>query len=541
MNNKKQTRGILMVVGILLLLPAFTLKRAVAQTNAEKPKIVIGMMVDQMRWDYLYKYRDRYGKGGFNRLLREGFSCENTFIRHVPTVTACGHASVFTGSVPAVNGIVGNHWYDRSMGRYVSNVEDRTVELVGVHSDEGRSPRNLLTTTIGDELRISNNYQSKVVGVSIKDRGAILPAGHAANGAFWYEDGKFITSTYYMEKLPGWVTQFNKKNWEKILMPDGWHTLYPIESYQLSTTDNKYYENIYDGEKAPVFPHKKASLSSSAFGNTLTLEFAKAAIEGYQLGKDEYTDLLTVSLSSTDKVGHRFGPNSIEIEDTYLRLDKQLEQFFTYLDNRFGKNGYLFFLTADHGANHSPGYLKEHQLPVGIIDENQIFESLEKSLIEKYGVTDIVLTETNENIYLNYKVLKEHDLSKSGVIAFITEELKMQEGIRNAVSAHKLSGTTMPQRIKNMYINGHHPTRSGDIVLIIDSGWEFEDWMGASHSDWNPFDAHIPLVWMGWHIPDGESHRNIGMTDIAPTLAALLDIQMPSGNIGYVITEITDR
>lgn len=537
--RRKLIWGIVILVCGAFTLTAFRKLNSTLPEKNEKPKIVVGLMVDQMRWDYLYKYRNRYGEGGFKRLLREGFTCENTLIKHVPTITACGHASVYTGSVPAINGIVGNSWYDRSWGRSISNVEDTTVEIVGINSDEGRSPRNLLTTTVGDELRIATGYQSKVVGVSIKDRAAILPAGHTANGAFWYDDGKFVTSTYYMKALPEWVVRFNGINWKDSLMPEGWNTLYPINTYVLSEEDDQDYEGNYGGEEKPVFPHKKASLASSPFGNVLTLEFAKAAIDGYELGKDDFTDLLAVSLSSSDRIGHQFGPNSIEIEDYYLRLDKQLETFFNYLDDRFGKKGYLFFITADHGVNHSPGYLKAHNLPTGVLGK-EVFENLAGALVKKYGTKDVVLTESNGYVYLNYEVLAQKGLDKTDVSSFIAEVLKKQPGIAYAIPADQLGDAVLPERIKSMYINGYNAGRSGDVAIMKSAGWKNGSWKGASHSDWNPYDAHIPLVWMGYGIKPGSTHRTTGMTDIAPTLAALLHIQMPSGTIGDVITEIMD-
>src|SRR5699024_10088036 len=265
----------------------------------ERPKIVVGLMVDQMRWDYLYKYWDRYGEDGFKRLLREGYKCENTMVRHIPTATACGHSSVYTGSVPAINGIVENSWYDRGWGKEIISVQDSVAKMTGDSSRTGRSPRNLLTTTIGDELRIATNYQSKVVGVALKDRASILPAGHTANAAFWRDDGKFTTSTYYMDELPDWVNRFNAINWADSLMPDGWHTLYPIETYKLSDADDKSYEkSFYEKGIKPVFPHTGTPFRATPYANVYTLKFAEAAIEGYKLGTDNFTDLLAISLSA---------------------------------------------------------------------------------------------------------------------------------------------------------------------------------------------------------------------------------------------------
>lgn len=535
---KKALLFVLILGGVTMLLALLYGDR---KKPMDKPKIVVGLMVDQMRWDYLYKFEDRYTEGGIKRLLREGFSCENTMIRHAPTVTAAGHASVYTGSVPAINGIIENAWYDREWGRKISNVEDSVVVVIGMPEQPGRSPRNMLTTTIGDELKLATNFQSKVVGVAIKDRAAILPAGHTGDGAFWgEEEGKFITSTYYMDELPDWVNSFNEFNWKDSLLPDGWHTLFPVETYHLSTEDDKSYENSFIGEDKPVFPHKKAEISQTPFGNTLTFAFAKAAIEGYELGDGDVTDLLAISLSSPDKIGHRFGPNSIEVEDNYLRLDRDLEDFFEYLDERYGKNGYLFFITADHGVNQSPGFLEEHKLPTGFMNKNEVTEKVREALKKKYGVSGIILAETDNLVYLDYDLLDKMGLDRLLVSKFIARELKKEPGIQNAFPTEAIATTTLPERAKTMVTNGYHPKRSGDVFIIRSAGWKWGSRNGASHSDWYAYDAHIPLVWMGHGIKKGHTHRNIGMTDIAPTLAALLKIQMPSGNMGEVITEITD-
>lgn len=528
---------------LLMAMTACENKRAASGGSNSRPKIIVGMMVDQMRWDYLYKYGERYGEDGFKRLLREGFSCENTLISHAPTVTAIGHSSVYTGSVPAITGIVGNGWYDRAWGRAIENVEDTTVTSVGSKSNGNRSPRNLLTTTIGDELRIATNYQSKVVGVSIKDRAAILPGGHTANGAFWYDEdaNSFITSTYYMNALPDWAVKFNAINWKDSLMRNGWNTLYPLESYVLSDKDDKSYENVFSGEDKPVFPHTKPSLSNTPFGNTLTLEFAKSAIEGYKLGEGPNTDMLAVSLSSPDKIGHRFGPNSIEVEDNYLRLDKELAEFFKYLDNKFGKDGYIFFITADHGVGHSPGYLQENKIPGDAINEDAMKERVYAQIKAKYGTADIIQAYTNGQVYLNYDVLAKKGLDKKTVASYIAGLFSQERGLVYAVSQDDLAGAPLPERIKKMYINGCNTKRSGDIFLLRSAGWKAGSVKGASHSDWYPYDAHIPLVWMGHGIKHGKTNRTVGMVDIAPTLAALLQIQMPSGNIGEVITEISNE
>jgi predicted AlkP superfamily pyrophosphatase or phosphodiesterase len=515
-------------LGLLLL-------QAASAQNPQRPKIVIGMMVDQMRWDYLYRYADRYGAGGFKRLLGEGFSCENTLINYAPTVTACGHTSVYTGTTPAVHGIIGNGWYVRSLGRDINCVEDTAMK-------GGMSPRNLLTTTVTDELRLATNFESKVVGVALKDRGAIFPAGHTANAAFWY-DGKadgFTSSPYYMQELPQWVQRFNEQKLGEQYLANGWKTLYPIETYKQSTADNKDYERPFSGEPQPVFPHRIKNARATPYGNTLTLAFARAAIENYKLGGGKATDCLVMSLSSPDAVGHQFGPNSIEAEDVYLRLDQELETFFRYLDQRFGKNSYLFFITADHGVSQSPGFLEEQRLPTGLFDSDSISTAVNEAIREKFGIAKGLLAISSYQLYLNREAFDSAGIDQAAVEKVVIRVLMKQPGIANAVSLASLGAVALPQPARDMFVNGYNPQRGGDVLMVVQPGWKDGSRMGATHSLWYPYDAHIPLVWMGWGIRHGHTNRTVSITDIAPTLAALLHIQQPSGCTGSAITEITD-
>ncbi len=515
-----------------------------------RPKLVVGIVVDQMRWDYLYRYANRYTDGGFKRLLKDGFSCENTLINYTPTITACGHTCVYTGSVPAIHGIVGNDWYSRELGRDMYCAEDSTVSTVGSTSNAGKmSPRNMAVTTIGDELRLATNFQSKVVGIAIKDRGAILPAGHSATAAYWYDGstGNWVTSTYYMQQLPDWAADFNSMKWPARYLSHPWTTLYPIESYELSTADNKPYEGPFKPGKAPVFPHELGgetgtpfkSISSTPFGNTMTLEFAKKALEAYQLGKGNVTDMLAISLSSTDYVGHQFGPNSIEIEDTYLRLDRDLATFFKYLDASVGKGQYLFFITADHGVAHVPGFMQENKLPGGSWSEARIVNDLNKQMKEQTGVDKVIAGASNYQLYLNQDAIAKAGRSLKDVRDLIINALLKDPAISNAFPLQELASTTLAEPMRTMMTNGFNRKRSGDIQIVLQPGYMDGNKTGTTHGLWYAYDAHIPLVWMGWGIHPGKSNRTIGMTDISPTIAALLHIQMPSGNAGHVIEEVT--
>ncbi len=527
-----------------------------AQTTppeVKRPKLVIGIVVDQMRWDFLYRYSDRYTADGFKRMLREGFSCENTMIPYTPTVTACGHTCVYTGSVPAVHGIVGNFWYSRELKRAVYCAEDTTVHGVGSTSPEGEmSPRNMLSTTIGDELRLATNFQSKVVGVAIKDRGAILPAGHSANAAYWYDGsaGKFITSTYYMDSMPRWVTEFNAQDLPKQYLSKPWTTLYPANTYTQSTPDEEPYEGKYSNETTTSFPHdmmkgRKSTpyevLAATPYGNTYTLDFARKLIEGYHLGSSAVIDMLCVSLSSTDYIGHQFGPNSVETEDIYLRLDKDLAAFFQYLDKTVGKNAYTVFLTADHGVVHAPAFLQQHKLPGGSFNEAKLRASLDSSL-QKWGISNGISDMENYQVYLNDNAIAAAGKNRDSVKQYLIAQLLQVPQVANAIDISQLSATTVAEPLKAMMINGYNRKRSGDIQYILQPGWlSGYAQTGTGHGVAYAYDAHIPLVWMGWGIHPGKTNTVTYMSDIAPTVAALLQIQMPSGCTGKPILEITGK
>ncbi|WP_233522458.1 alkaline phosphatase PafA [Chitinophaga silvatica] len=537
------------VAGLLGAFAALQGLNATAQVN-EKPKLIVGIVVDQMRWDYLYRYYDRYEAGGFKRMLGEGFSCENTYISHLPSFTAVGHSTIYTGSIPAIHGITGNDWPDQITGRKWYCTEDTIVQPVGTTGSEGRmSPRNLLATTITDELRLATNFRSKVVGVSLKDRASILPAGHNPNGAFWYDDSNsnFVTSSWYMNELPDWVKKFNNKKEPAKLMSRSWETMYPIKSYKLnSTEDDVAWEGTSKGEKAPVFPHELKEvfknepgiIRSTPFGNTLTLSFANAAVEGYDLGKGEATDFLTINCASTDYVGHKYGPNSIEVEDTYLRLDKDLSAFFSYLDQRVGKGNYLVFLTADHGAAHSIKFLQEHQIPAGLVERNKLIPALDSTLNARFGVSKLVSSFMNYHVSFDKEKIKAAKLDYNAVKAETVEFFQSQPGIQFAADLDNIGNSPLPEPIKSMAVNGYNPKRTGAVIVIPEPGWFEGSLKGTTHGNWNPFDIHIPLVFMGWHVKHGATNETVHMTDIAATLAAMLHIQMPSGCVGKPVKEV---
>ncbi len=542
---------LLLLTGSSLVVCAQSRQVATDKSNGiARPKLVVGIVVDQMRWDYLYRYYDRYGNGGFKRLLNEGFSCENTLINYLPSYTAVGHSTIFTGSVPSLDGIAGNDWMDQLTGKTVYCTADSTVQSVGNESEDGKmSPRNLLVTTITDELRMATNFRSRVVGVSLKDRASILPAGHTATAAYWFDDasGHFISSSYYMKALPDWVNTYNSSNQPLKLVEKGWSTLYPANTYLSSDSDNQRYEGKFNGEAAPVFPHaineiyktNKGSFRSTPFGNTLTLDFARTALNGYKLGNGPATDFLTINCASTDYVGHLFGPNSMEMEDTYLRLDRDLAAFFSMLDEKVGAGKYLVFLSADHGAAHAIGFMHEHQLPAEGWNSRPLTDSLNRLLGEKFNMQGLVRSIMNYQVNFNLAKIHAANLNYSLVKKAAADYLQQQPGISYAVDIAEIGAAPVPEPLKTMITNGYNFKRSGGVQIVLNAGWfEGIGKTGTTHGTWNPYDTHIPLLFYGWNIAHGRTSREVHMTDISATLAALLHIQMPSGCIGSVITEI---
>ncbi len=519
-----------------------------AQT-VKRPKLVVGIVVDQMRWDFLYRFADRYQEnGGFKRLMREGFACENTMIPFVPTNTGSGHAGIYTGTVPAINGITGNGWFDKEKQDIVNCTDDKDVQTIGSESNAGKmSPKRLMTSTICDELKLATNFRSKTIGIALKDRGGILPAGHSANAAYWWDSkkGDWISSTYYMQQLPVWVNDFNRSHFMDRFYADGWRTLYPIGTYVQSTTDQNDFEVHLFGQQFPYSLSNKGgtsfvSLLSTPFGNSLTTAFAKACIENEQLGVDSIADFLTISYSSTDYIGHAFGPNSIEIEDTYLRLDIELGEFVNFLDAQVGKGQYLLFLTSDHGAAHVPHFLQANKLPGDYLNMEQMLEALNDALVMEFAVQDLVLTIVNNQIVLDEKIIAENrKLNQQEIENFVIAFLKKQKGIAHAFAMNAIENVTLNAWQKKMIENGYFPSRCGQIYFVLQPQWVegFEDG-GSTHGLWNPYDAHIPLLWYGWNVQPGVSYREISMIDIAPTLAAMLHIQQPNGSVGTVITEL---
>ena len=520
---------------------------------SKSPKLVIGIIVDQMAYDFVPRYWNKYSEDGFKRLINNGFFFRNANFVHFPTNTGPGHSCIYTGSVPSIHGICGNDWYDREWGRLRYCAEDTSVNTVGSFSTEGKmSPASLQVSTITDELRISNNFKSKVIGIALKDRGGIFPAGRLGNAAYWYDNTskRWVTSTYYMQKLPQWVENFNNKDLPDYYLSEPWITLLPIEQYTESMLDENKFEATYNGEDKPVFPHNLPELKYSdsqllrysPFGDDLTKDFAIETIEKENLGKNEYTDFLCISFSSTDYVGHMFGPNSIEVEDTYLRVDRNIAEILNYLDIYLGIDNVLIFLTSDHGVCRVPGYMKTLGFNAGTFFRNTVLDSINAFLDKTYKKNNLAIQFVNQQVYFDKNLIINAGLNIDEVRKNTAQYIKQNiQGVSNVFTPEDLKSNTITDYYISYFRNGFYEKRCGDVIVKFFPYWIEERLVGTEHGSPYNYDTHIPLVWYGWRINKGESFEYINMSDVAPTLSMLLNIGYPSGCIGKPIEGILNK
>ncbi len=520
-----------------------------AQKTEKAPKLVVGIVVDQMKNEYLHRYADKYGADGFMRLMNDGFYAANHQFSYMPTSTGPGHASVYTGTTPAIHGIAGNDWYNPWDKDSYYCVGDKSVKSVGIQASAGqRSPKNLKTTTITDELKMFWNFRSKVIGVSLKDRGAILPAGHLADGAYWYMDGKFVTSSFYLDELPNWVDDFNNNGLIDGYIEKGWEPLLPLSEYTASTADDSHYERKFAEEESPVLPKdlkKLAPFNSNQdiimftpFGNSLVLEFALKAIEEEKLGEDAITDFLAVSFSSTDIIGHEFGTRAVEVEDTYLRLDAEIARLLTALDEKVGKNNYVVFLTGDHAGAEVPQFSIDNNLPGGYIDTDSAKKVIEETLLRFHpSGSDLIEKVEGNEIYFDREKVAAAGLEVSILAEAMAKSFTGFPGIYAAyptADIMKMSGEEFP--IMNLK-RGIYPLVASDVIWLLDSGWMRYARVGTQHGTAWKYDSHIPLLMYGKGVKKGRVYRETNIRDIAPTLSMILQIPFPSGATGSPIIE----
>lgn len=519
------------------------------------PKLVVGIVVDQMRNDYLYRFAEKYGDGGFKRMLKDGFECRNTNYNYVPTYTGPGHAAIYSGTTPYYNGIIANDWYDAKTGKMMYVTEDQSVKSVGTTSKAGiMSPKNLLATTMTDELMLSNNRQSKVVGVCIKDRGSILPAGHIPTAAYWFDDetGNFVTSTYYTEKLPIWVTKFNSSKKVDSYLSKSWETLFNIKSYTVGLPNGGDYRKAFKGAEKNAFPHNLPALRekngtglirSTPFGNSLTVDFAIEALQNEKMGQGKYTDFLAVSFSSTDYVGHQFGINSIEVQDTYARLDKDLERLFAYLDKNVGMDNVLVFLTSDHGAAQNPQQMMDMGIPAGVLDTDKIASTLSDKISEKFGAGKWVSKYYNQQFWLNDSLIDSKKLNRNDIVEEVLPFLRKMDGVQAVYNTSTADWKASNEHTEKM-LNGLSPVRSGHIALLLQPNWfggSYAAKAGTTHGSNYTYDTHVPLVWMGWKIKSGSTAQPFNITDIASTVCDMLHISTTNASMGTPMTDLITK
>lgn len=501
--------------------------------SQEKPKLVVGIVVDQMRYDYVYRFWNQFSETGIKRLVNEGFFCRNTHYSYMPTYTGPGHASIFTGTTPSTHGIIGNNWYDKKSAKSVYCAGDGSASTicdcenhidVNNTKDGQMSPHRLLTSTMGDELKLFNP-NSKVIGISLKDRGAILPAGHSANAAYWMNnDGDWITSDYYMDALPEWLIEYQREK--------------PSSSYFKGSWEADGFSYDMDSLLASKGP---SAIKSTPFGNEILKDLAIEIIKKEKLGQGTFLDMLSVSFSSTDYIGHQYGPHAAELIDTYIKLDKDISELLTALEKAVGKENCLVFLTSDHGVVSVPNELKERKIPAGYFVASRLKEKLTKILIKKYGQGEWVLNYSNQQIFLNSELIAANNISKKEIQQYCADYLLEIDGVQNTYTAHQLHHYEYQNSFASLIQKGFHQKYSGDVIISLESGWiEWNYPTGTTHGSCYSYDTHVPLLFWGKDITKGYSDSPVFIEDIAPTVCTLIGISFPNGCTGNPIIQVTE-
>lgn len=524
---------------------------AITFAQIEKPKLVVGIVVDQMRFIDLYRYYDLYSQDGFKKLISEGSNFTYAHYNYELTSTGPGHASIYTGTTPFYHGIIANDWYDRKNKGMIYCVQDDNANGIGTTNNNGKkSPANLLSSTITDELKLFTNKKSKVISISIKDRGAILPAGHMADAAYWYDNksGKFVSSSYYMKSPPEWVKEFNDKKFPEIYLSNDWNLLLDDSDYKINSPDESPYEKDLFKEGKTSFPHSFKNLTTeekykyfplTPFANQAVLDLAIEAVKQEQLGLNEVPDFLAISFSTPDLTSHAFGNFSYELMDVYLRLDRQIAELISFLDMQIGEENYLLFLTSDHAGIETPAYLKDNKMPVGAIGNNRVGDSLKAFAKRNFNSEDIIENFSNRQIFLNYDFIRKANLDFSQVQKAFAQYLRQTfYEIQSLFSRDFLEIQVASRTTTNSLLNGWNPSRSGDIAYNLLPGYlnNFLE-KGTTHGSAYSYDTHTPLIFYGWKIPAKTINKPVYIVDIAPTIANLLRINEPSACIGIPIIE----
>ena len=504
-------------VAVIILMSLATV--VLAADPPPKPKLILAITVDQFRYDYLTRFRAEY-TGGLDQLLTRGAVFTNARYEHFPTVTAIGHSTFLSGATPAMSGIVGNDWYDRETGKQVSSVSDATVKVLGGTGDGGASPRRLLVSTIGDELKMASGGKSRAIGISFKDRSAILPVGHMADGAYWFDNrnGNFASSTFYFADLPQWVKEFND-----------------------SKSADRYRGAEWMGRKMPADAKLYSAVVASPFGNELIESFAERAIQAEQLGARDATDLLALSFSSNDYVGHALGPDSPEVRDMCIQTDRMLEKLFGYINSKIGMQNVLVVVTSDHGVAPMPEVNAGRRMPGGRMPGGIVQKTVEAALAKKYGDGKWISSPNEHSLYLNWELIQEKQLDNAEVARVAKEAALLIPHVFRVYTRDQLmNGNAMADQVGRRVMNGFYPRRGADVYVLLEPYWIFGA-SGTTHGTAFSYDSHVPVIFMGAGIRAGKFHQAIAVNDIAPTLATLLEVETPSGAVGRVLSEIFEE
>ena len=506
-----------------------------SENETEKPKLVVGIVVDQMRYDYIYRFWDNFGDDGFKKLINEGHFFRNAQFGYVPTYTGPGHASIYTGTTPAVHGIIANDWYDKNSGDYiycagdgdmhtVCNCEEKNID---VQSADGKmSPHHMLTTTFTDELKLFNE-ESKVFGISLKDRGAILPAGHTANGAYWMNsEGKWITSSFYMENLPGYIQKINDNNTAQNYLKGNWEV------------DGEFTHNL----DSLLIQKGGSAIKKTPFGNTILNDLALEILKKEKLGQGKNTDILTVSFSSTDYIGHQYGPHAYEIKDTYIRLDKDIAKLLKTINSKVRFENAIVFITADHGVVSEPHELLERNIPAGYFDGSIMKTELLTHLNTIYGEGDWIKNYSNNHLFLNHDLIEEKNISLEEIQRNCAQFFLKYEWVKNTYTATQLHENEYSNSFHSLVQRGFNQKRSGDVIVSLQTGWLSSYWSsgGTTHGSSYSYDTHVPLIFWGGNIPQGQTDRKVNIRDIAPTISTILGTAYPNGCTGNPLPEVTE-
>lgn len=547
-------RKTFVIAGFIISLQAISVFSQNKVIPSENPKLIIGIVINQMRYDYIYRFWDKLDDNGIKLLIERGTFCKNTRFNYQFSQLGVGNASIATGTTPSVHGIIAREWYLSLQDKMEYYTEDPNQKSVGGDFDNGHhSPRLLFCTTFADELRLSNDFRSKVFSVAMEPGPAIFSGGHTANAAFWFDNfsGNWMTSTYYCDSLPRWAAEFNNKKFSDIYIAQEWNTLLPINQYTESLPDKNKYETGFNGKTS--FPYLLQELSGqkkkgrkdysilmkTPFGNLLTKDFAASLIVSENLGKDEYPDVLMISFTAMEHIGNLFGPNSVEIEDAFIRLDKEIAHFIQFVNSTVGKENTLFFLTSDHGVAQIPSYLTDVKIPAGYFNHVGAMSLLKSALNNIYGRGEWIKSYHSQQIFLNHNLIDESKLNLQEVQDYVAQFMLQFSGVANAITSYTLQTTDFTSGVFQKIQNSYNQKRSGDVIITLKPGWIEQGNGSTDHSSSYAYDSKIPLIWYGWKIGRGTITEPVDITDIAPTISTFLNINYPNACTGNPISEIS--